>query len=115
MMDFPGSVALAELLDEPLPKGAPNPQAAMLGERLLEDVRARLDALEPLALKPLTGRRAPHSLAPHEYLAVLTRHGFRKTAASTAVEADGPPASRQGADARVSPRRQLWPTLDELG
>lgn len=76
LMDFPGSVALAELLDEPLPKQTHDPRTALLGEELLDSVRARLDALEPLALKPLSGRRAPPLLPPHDYMALLARHGL---------------------------------------
>src|SRR6188508_3412040 len=68
LMDFPGSVALADLLAEPLaraPQGAkarlaastaagaaaPADRAA-LGERLQLDAEARLDSLEPMVLKP---------------------------------------------------------------
>jgi hypothetical protein len=76
LMDFPGSVALAELLDTPAStQQAPNPQTSALAARLFEDVSARLDALEPMALKPLLGRRAPELLAAHELMAALQRFG----------------------------------------
>ena len=83
LMDFPGSVALADLLAEPLaapraqvaepPAGALSDRAA-LGERLLLDAGARLDSLEPMVLKPLLGRRAPSVPAVHELLYCLRQH-----------------------------------------
>jgi|GEM_PF-3191046 len=113
LMDFPGSVALAELLDEPLPAGPSHPQAVLLGERLLEDVRARLDALEPMALKPLSGRRAPGLMAPHEYLAVLRRHGFEAKAdhADHAEDADTSAAAPEA----VATQQAFRGLVDELG
>ncbi len=104
LMDFPGSVALAELLEEPVPASAPTAQAISMGERLLEDVRARLDALEPLALKPLSGRRAPTLLLPHEYLALLERHGFERS-----EDTEQPSDSEQRAP------QKLQALFDELG
>jgi hypothetical protein len=74
LMDFPGSVALAELLEGPLPPPGSNPEVRALGARLLADVRVRLDSLEPAALKPLTGRRAPELPSPDELLMALQRH-----------------------------------------
>jgi hypothetical protein len=74
LMDFSGSVALAELLAAPLPSGPSHPQATALGEQLVAGVRARLDALLPLALKPLSGRRAPNVPPPYELLALLREH-----------------------------------------
>ncbi|MFT3921650.1 MAG: hypothetical protein QM778_03860 [Myxococcales bacterium] len=100
LMDFPGSVALAELLAEPLPQGEPHPQSTALGERLLEDVRARLDALEPMALKPLSGRRAPTLLAPHEYLDALRRHGF--VSAPATAERSAEPRGEPGDDSAAT-------------
>ena len=74
LMDFSGSVALAELLAAAPPDGPSHPDAQTLGARLLEDVRARLDALLPLALKPLSGRRAPTVPHAHELLALVREH-----------------------------------------
>jgi Protein of unknown function (DUF3348) len=75
MMDFPGSVALAELLAEPPPEGPSAQHAAAHAARLCEDVRARLDSLEAQALKPLLGRRAPHLPNADEIFAVLAEQG----------------------------------------
>jgi hypothetical protein len=113
LMDFPGSVALAELLDEPLPGGAPSPQALLLGERLLEDVRARLDALEPLALKPLSGRRAPSLWMPHEYLAVLRRHGFEPRFERPVEDTDQ--ADPTSEDVLALRPQSLTALIDDLG
>jgi hypothetical protein len=71
LMDFSGSVALAELLHAPASEGLGHPQAKELAVRLQREVRARLDALLPLALKPLTGRRAPSVPAPEELLEAI--------------------------------------------
>lgn len=71
LMDFPGSVALAELLDEPAASGPSAPDAALRADRLWREVRARLDSLENQALKPLLGRRAPETPPPDELLRVL--------------------------------------------
>ncbi len=73
LMDFAGSVALAELLSAPAVDGASHPQARELAARLQREVRARLDALLPLALKPLTGRRAPSVPPPEELLEAIDR------------------------------------------
>jgi len=76
LMDFPGSVALADLLQGSLPPVPVHPDAESLGDRLLLDAQARLDTLEPLVLKPLTGRRSPEVPAPHELLHTVLRHGL---------------------------------------
>jgi hypothetical protein len=86
LMDFPGSVALAELLGETAPSlprpeagphlGAHASSARTLGEQLWADVQARLDALEPLALKPLIGRRGPPIPSSAEIFDQLARHGL---------------------------------------
>jgi hypothetical protein len=76
LMDFPGSVALADLLTGNLPPVPEHPDAERLGDRLLLDAQARLDTLEPLILKPLTGRRSPEVPPPHELLQILRRHGL---------------------------------------
>jgi hypothetical protein len=74
LMDFPGSVALAELLETPLPPPGGNPEAAAIGAQLLADVRARLDALATATLKPLTGRRSPELPTVDELELALQRH-----------------------------------------
>jgi hypothetical protein len=71
LMDFSGSVALAELLDSAAPEGPSHPDARALGARLVREVRARLDTLLPTTLKPLSGRRAPSVPPPHELLATI--------------------------------------------
>jgi len=75
MMDFPGSVALAELLAEPAATGPSAPDARARAELLIRDVRARLDSLETQALKPLLGRRAPHLPNADEIFTVLCEQG----------------------------------------
>jgi hypothetical protein len=59
LMDFSGSVALAELLQAPAPQGRPHPEAPQRARALQDVVRVRLDAALPFALRPLTGERAP--------------------------------------------------------
>jgi hypothetical protein len=86
LMDFPGSVALAELLEAGSSTVVPNPQAGTLGERLLEDVRARLDSLEPIALRPILGRRAPRTPNVDELLAIVTRHNIATDRTELAVQ-----------------------------
>lgn len=84
LMDFPGSVALADLLDERVrePAGERRSLQASLsssqaqGEQLLLDAQARLDSLESMVLKPLLGRRAPAVPAPHELLYSLRQYGI---------------------------------------
>jgi hypothetical protein len=86
LMDFPGSVALAELLEGD-PRALASAQSSepastralptsTLGERLLLDAEARLDSLEPLVLKPLSGRRAPPIPSPGELLFQLAQYGL---------------------------------------
>jgi hypothetical protein len=76
LMDFPGSVALAELLESPLPPAVGNREVAALGAQLLADVRTRLNATESVALKPLTGRRSPELPSADELALALKRHGI---------------------------------------
>ncbi|MEY4514666.1 MAG: hypothetical protein RLZZ450_6788 [Pseudomonadota bacterium] len=71
LMDFSGSVALAELLSAEPADGPSHPDARALGSHLVQQVRARLDSLLPTALKPLTGRRAPGVPLPHELVAMI--------------------------------------------
>jgi hypothetical protein len=74
LMDFSGSVALAELLATPAPEGTAHPDAAVHADALRQGVSARLDGILPLALKPLIGRRAPANPPPHELLALIQTH-----------------------------------------
>ncbi|HEY6878481.1 MAG TPA: hypothetical protein VI299_10710 [Polyangiales bacterium] len=73
LMDFAGSVQLAELLHAPPVEGPGHPEAKKLATKLQREVGARLDALLPLALKPLTGRRAPTVPPPEELLEAIER------------------------------------------
>jgi len=86
LMDFPGSVALAELLESGASTVVPHPQAGSLGERLLEDVRARLDALEPTALRPIMGRRAPQVPSVDELMTIVARHDLERTRDANTVQ-----------------------------
>ncbi len=115
LMDFPGSVALAELLDEPLPPVTQHPRTVELGENLLETVRARLDALEPLSLKPLSGRRAPALLPPHEYLALLHSHGFTGKSVSAPEPANASEAPEAEATTQAPSPAALRALIADLG
>jgi hypothetical protein len=53
LMDFSGSVALAELLHERPPRAAAHPHAAELARKLQAKLRTQLAAFVPLALEPL--------------------------------------------------------------
>jgi len=86
LMDFPGSVALAELLEGGPSTTPRNPQAGSLGERLLDDVRARLDSLEPTALRPITGRRAPRVPSVDELVQIVARHGLARDRSEAVVQ-----------------------------
>ena len=87
LMDFPGSVALAELLDAPPGPGRRHPDAQARGRQLIHDIRARVTSLESLALKPLLGRRAPAMPSPNDLLEALDRHGIRSDRSTPVVEA----------------------------
>jgi hypothetical protein len=122
MMDFPGSVALAELLAEKPPEGASAPDAGARAAALLRDVRARLDSLESQALKPLLGRRAPHLPNADELASVLAQFGVHEARSEermqrVAVELAEPLASAfstslRSAQAHVSTLR--WEITHEL-
>ncbi len=86
LMDFPGSVALAELLESGPTSTAPNPAAGSLGERLLEDVRDRLDSLEATALRPLLGRRAPRVPGADALLEIAERYDLSGEATQASVQ-----------------------------
>jgi hypothetical protein len=73
LMDFSGSVTLAELLQAPLPEGPPHPDASELAWKLQERVRKQLNALSTMVLRPLTGRHAPPHPTPQELMAALER------------------------------------------
>lgn len=77
LMDFPGSVALAELLESAPAAPAPEaPGALQAGSELLHNTQLQLDSLEVVALKPLLGRRAPELPSAAELLEVFTQQGF---------------------------------------
>jgi len=71
LMDFSGSIALAELLQEPVPDGPAHPQAARLARKLKDKVDAYLESALPQVLRPLTGRRAPSVPTGAELVEVL--------------------------------------------
>jgi hypothetical protein len=75
LMDFSGSVTLAELLHAPrdCDEGMPHPDASELAWKLQETVRKQLAALSTSVLRPLTGRHAPPHPAADELLASLQR------------------------------------------
>jgi hypothetical protein len=73
LMDFSGSVTLAELLQAPPPHGAPHEHANPLGRKLQEKVRTQLSALSKSVLRPLTGRLAPVHPTAAELLTALER------------------------------------------
>lgn len=68
MMDFSGSVALAELLHTPEPTGRSHPDVEQRARKLREHVYSRFDALLHQSLRPLTGLRAPKLPTPEELL-----------------------------------------------
>jgi hypothetical protein len=82
LMDFPGSVALAELLDALLAQRSAAGDTVHLqgaseqGEELLRQAHLRLDSLEAQVLKPLLGRRAPELPDAPTLLQLLQQHGL---------------------------------------
>lgn len=101
LMDFPGSVALAELLDALLARrselarvdaevaradDAAKRRAAERGEQLLRETQLRLDSVESQVLKPLLGRRAPELPGAPALLQLLEQHGLRDRRAEPAAE-----------------------------
>jgi len=72
MMDFSGSVALAELLHTPEPAGPAHPDVEQRARKLREHVYSRFDALLHQSLRPLTGQRAPRLPTPEELLEAIT-------------------------------------------
>jgi hypothetical protein len=72
MMDFSGSVALAELLHTPEPDGPAHPDVEQRAQKLREHVYRRFDALLAQSLRPLTGQRAPRLPTPEELLETIT-------------------------------------------
>jgi hypothetical protein len=75
LMDFSGSVALAELLHAPAPQGGAHPEAGRLAAELQDRVHAHLDVALAHALGPLTGPRAPRLPEPIELLQALAQAG----------------------------------------
>jgi len=64
LLDFSGSVALAELLDEPAPAGQPHPQLRPAARKLEDRLRGQLDALTARAIKRLAQEPDPASAFP---------------------------------------------------
>ena len=71
LMDFSGSIALAELLHDPVPDGPSHPQAERLARKLKDKVDVYLANALPQVLRPLTGRRAPSVPTATELLSVI--------------------------------------------
>lgn len=72
LMDFSGSVALAELLHAPVNQTTPaNPEATKIARKLQEQVTGRFDTLLMLSLKPLQGPRAPKPPSEPDLLEAL--------------------------------------------
>lgn len=86
LMDFSGSVALAELLAADPPSGPSHPEARTRGAQLQREVAARLDALLPLALKPLSGRRAPTVPSAEELYQTVREHAAEGAPDTAAAE-----------------------------
>jgi hypothetical protein len=93
LMDFPGSVALAELLDSMLAANAASldaqPARARAGEQaeqLLREAQLRLDSIEPQVLKPLLGRRAPELPDVSALLQLFRQHGLESERGQPAAE-----------------------------
>lgn len=66
LMDFSGSVALAEMLHAPASATPVPDDAPRLARALHEEVRRRLDAALPVVLRPLNGTRAPKAPPPEK-------------------------------------------------
>jgi hypothetical protein len=93
LMDFPGSVALAELLDALLAANAEGAdaqpargRAGEQAEQLLREAQLRLDSIEPQVLKPLLGRRAPELPDASALLQLFRQHGLESERGQPAAE-----------------------------
>lgn len=76
LMDFSGGVALAELLQAPVPGGPAHPDATRMGWDLQERVLSRLDAISTRAVQRLTrDRRLESDLPATELLDIVARLG----------------------------------------
>jgi hypothetical protein len=73
LMDFSGSVALAELLHAPPSTTPAPPDAGRRARALHDEVRARLDTILPVVLRPLNGVRAPRSPGPEKLFETIVR------------------------------------------
>jgi hypothetical protein len=73
LMDFSGSVALAEVLQEVAPAGHshPRPVTAARALKLRDSVRAQLELMRVRSLRPLHGPRAPSTPTPAELLQAI--------------------------------------------
>jgi hypothetical protein len=113
VMDFPGSVALAELLDALLAEPArPSDRACGRADALLREVQLRLDSIEPQVLKPLLGRRAPELPSAPALLALLEQLGLTcaGSRAPGGATSDGAPAPSTPSTERLAER-----LAEELG
>ena len=88
LMDFSGSIALAELLHEPVPAGPAHPQAERLARKLKDKVDAYLANALPQVLRPLTGRRAPSIPSATELMSVIRAAVGVTDASSTLARPD---------------------------
>jgi hypothetical protein len=109
LMDFPGSVALAELLEALLASrgAAPTPASAdgsEQGDALLRDAQLRLDSIEPQVLKPLLGRRAPELPSAPALLVLLQQYGIASEHAPERPSPEGTSASAAAATPSASER-----------
>lgn len=92
LMDFPGSVALAELLDALLAANAaggdaqPRGRSGEQADQLLREAQLRLDSIEPQVLKPLLGRRAPELPDAAALLQLFHQHGLESERGPAAAE-----------------------------
>jgi len=71
LLDFSGSVALAELLDAPTPQGQPHAEAQRIALKLEDSLRAQLDAVGARALQRLA--QEPATASAHPPAALLQR------------------------------------------
>jgi hypothetical protein len=71
LLDFSGSVALAELLDAPAPQGRPHVEAQRIALKLEDSLRAQLDAVGARAIQRLA--QEPATASAHSPAALLQR------------------------------------------
>ncbi|MET0388887.1 MAG: hypothetical protein ABW321_23140 [Polyangiales bacterium] len=111
LMDFSGSVALAELLHAPLPEGVPHPDADKLARKLRDKVRVRIESLLAQALKPLSGERAPALPTPSEIFAAIERAMANQANQADQASQPGQPRVQPDAAAAVRVAREIGAPL----